>query len=519
MRSKFARRVRRVAIALTMVALVKVSGTHAAESVDFGGYRPHYQGYGVKTPGGRGGAIIRVTNLNDSGSGSLRAALEATGPRFVIFETSGTIALKTPIFITSPFVTIAGQTAPSPGINLRNFGIYVDTHDVVIQHIRIREGDTLQSTPGQLLRPCRRNQRRPRRGNRSRVDRLGDVCGVRGGQLHGRRSASNASCTSRFADFLFAGEDLPVHGYGAGMGHQGCMVSTCEYTYARNLFVHNSYRQPIMGVGRVNAVNNVVYGAGPWSSMDDQWGFLMYWQNQGEPENAGTNRNAWVGSEGAIVNTLTIPSTGTGKGATAGSGFGQKTFSFDFSLNNVQNQNTKIWLSGNSGPGITGPTGQGQKDGIYWVTSRGGGDFSKADLWYPSEPSWHSAMNFMTIPSDKVADYVFAQAGARPLDRDSLDATAVTHARAGVNGDTANMGSRVTSPTDMGGQITLPQNVRSLQVPANPHAVAPGQTFRTNVEIWLESMARALEPGSAVPSAPPSAPPGVPKSVRLTKGA
>ncbi len=160
--------------------------------------------------------------------------------------------------------------------------------------------------------------------------------------------------------------------------------------------------------------------------MDDQWGFLTYWQNQSEPDYAWANRNPWVGSQAAIVNTLTIPSTGTGQGATAGSGVGQKTFSFDFALNNMQNQDTKVWLSGNRGPGISGPTGQGQKDGISWVTSRGGATFPRPIIWYASEPSWYSAMNFMTISADNVADYVFAQAGARPLDRDSLDVTAVT---------------------------------------------------------------------------------------------
>lgn len=113
----------------------------ARESPDYGGYRPHYQGYGVGTPGGRGGDIIRVTNLNDRGPGSLRAALEASGRRVVLFETSGTIVLDAPICITSPFVTVAGQTAPSPGIALRRHPIMIDTHDVVLQHLRLRQGD------------------------------------------------------------------------------------------------------------------------------------------------------------------------------------------------------------------------------------------------------------------------------------------------------------------------------------------------------------------------------------------
>jgi len=82
-------------------------------------------GFGTSTPAGRGGAILRVTNLNDAGAGSLRAALEATGPRTVIFEVGGMIDLSDDIYITSPYLTVAGQTAPSPGITLRYAGLQI----------------------------------------------------------------------------------------------------------------------------------------------------------------------------------------------------------------------------------------------------------------------------------------------------------------------------------------------------------------------------------------------------------
>src|SRR4051812_23190260 len=89
-------------------------------------------GYGMQTRAAYGGTalptVYRVTNLNDAGSGSLRAALEATGPRVVIFEISGYIDLAQMIRIKSPHITVAGQTAPSPGITLRKFGIEVQTH-------------------------------------------------------------------------------------------------------------------------------------------------------------------------------------------------------------------------------------------------------------------------------------------------------------------------------------------------------------------------------------------------------
>jgi hypothetical protein len=84
--------------------------------------------------------VYRVTNLNDSGPGSFRQGLEISGPRVVIFEISGSIRLRSPVYVNSPYLTIAGQTAPAPGITIQNYAIYVTTHDVLLQHLRIRHG-------------------------------------------------------------------------------------------------------------------------------------------------------------------------------------------------------------------------------------------------------------------------------------------------------------------------------------------------------------------------------------------
>jgi hypothetical protein len=77
---------------------------------------PGAEGFGAQSIGGRGGKVLFVTNLNDSGPGSLRAAVETEGPRTVIFRVSGTAALKSAIVIKKPYITIAGQTAPGDGI-------------------------------------------------------------------------------------------------------------------------------------------------------------------------------------------------------------------------------------------------------------------------------------------------------------------------------------------------------------------------------------------------------------------
>jgi hypothetical protein len=102
---------------------------------------PGAVGWAATTPGGRGGKVIRVTNLDADGAGSFKAALEAKGPRIVVFEVGGVIDMKRQeIRITEPFLTIAGQTAPSPGITLIRTGIDIAAHDVIVRHIRVRTG-------------------------------------------------------------------------------------------------------------------------------------------------------------------------------------------------------------------------------------------------------------------------------------------------------------------------------------------------------------------------------------------
>jgi len=99
------------------------------------------QGFGAFTPGGRGGRILYVDNLSDSGPGSLRAAIETSGPRSIHFRIGGVIPLKSILTINEPCVTIDGRDAPGSGILLRNHGLHVRTPDVVLRYFRLRVGD------------------------------------------------------------------------------------------------------------------------------------------------------------------------------------------------------------------------------------------------------------------------------------------------------------------------------------------------------------------------------------------
>jgi hypothetical protein len=103
---------------------------------------PTAEGYGRFARGGRGGRVIEVTNLHNEGPGSLRAAIEAEGPRTVVFRVSGLIPLSPGLRIKNPYLTIAGQTAPGEGICLKDAGCgTLGSHDVIIRHLRTRVGD------------------------------------------------------------------------------------------------------------------------------------------------------------------------------------------------------------------------------------------------------------------------------------------------------------------------------------------------------------------------------------------
>jgi hypothetical protein len=133
------RRLRSIAIAFAAL-LTGLLG--AGPFTTAGAAADPYEGFGAVTRGGADGAVVRVTNLNDSGPGSLRQAL-ADGHRTIVFAVAGEIRLESRLYVDGPFITIDGSTAPPPGITLRHWGLaiygYKGAHDVIVTGLRIRD--------------------------------------------------------------------------------------------------------------------------------------------------------------------------------------------------------------------------------------------------------------------------------------------------------------------------------------------------------------------------------------------
>ena len=224
---------------------------------------PGAEGFGAYAFGGRGGALYRVTNLNDSGPGSLREAVEAEGPRTVIFDVSGTIELESRITIDNPYLTIAGQTAPGDGITVANRKFDVRTYDVIIRHIRFRRGVYEDDTDEWTFRI--------RGGTHVIVDHITVTWGVDGnvGVTHmDNATVQNSVLAKPLWDSI---HPKGVRGYGALVrGRHGA-----KYSFLRNLWANHRARVPRPG--------NYI------SHEDDPDGLLMDFRNNVIYQGVGAN--------------------------------------------------------------------------------------------------------------------------------------------------------------------------------------------------------------------------------------
>ncbi len=253
---------------------------------------PGALGWAATTPGGRGGQVLRVTNLNGEGPGSFRAAMETAGPRIIVFEVGGIIDLnRRTLRLTEPFVTIAGQTAPSPGITFIRGGMDIATHDVVVQHIRIRPGSAGQARGSGWDEDAISTQ--------SAYNVIVDHCSLTwatdenlsasGPRFTGSTPEEWRQGTSHritFSNNLLA-EGLADSTHAKFEHSKGSLIhdNVTDILIYGNLYAHNYERSPMFKGGvRGVIVNNLIYDPGQralhYNLMAEEWGATPFQTGQ-----------------------------------------------------------------------------------------------------------------------------------------------------------------------------------------------------------------------------------------------
>ena len=235
------------------------------------------------TDGGSGGRIIKVTTLAKDGPGSLAEALQATGPRIIVFEVGGAINLeRSSLQITEPHVTVAGQTAPSPGITLLRGGIDVKTHDVKLQHLRVITG-----ADGQPKRSgweadafSTVSAARVVVENCTFLWAIDENMSASGPRFTGETVDEWRKGTSRDVVFRLnlAAEGLADSSHPKGEHSKGSLIhdNATGIVFDRNIWAHHVERSPLVkGGAQVLMVNNLIYNPGlravHYNLMDLEW--------------------------------------------------------------------------------------------------------------------------------------------------------------------------------------------------------------------------------------------------------
>jgi pectate lyase len=453
------------------VVLFAAWGTNAAYAVPV---IPGGAGYGMETAAGRGGTVYRVTNLTASGSGSLKACIDATGPRTCIFEVSGVIALTADMAIRNGNLTIAGQTAPAPGIMIRGGAFSIRASDVLIQHLRFRVGDAAVG---------------PDPGNRDAlkiegtdampvknvvidhcsfswsIDELASVWGP-----HDAITFSNNIFSEPLVESIHPTDDgtgLEAHGYGVLLGSA---ASGGRVTLRGNLFAHIVARNPLARSRELVFVNNLVYDR---ADMD-----LDLQSQESRTTSVSVVGNQFLKGPSYVRTTkpVYVRTSGT----------------------NTLYAGSRIYLLDNYAPD-TGST-------LAAILSFTSGDLTPS-LLTSTRPVWHTGLVALGTANNVVYDSILRNAGARPANRDSADLRAVS--------DVKNRGGRTINcvaadgstrcSRNAGGWPTYAQNRRVLTLPAN-HATVTASGY-SNLELWLQQLDLSL--AGVVPAQAPGTPTGL----------
>ena len=435
---------------------------------------PGAEGYGKYVTGGRGGKVIYVTNLNDSGTGSLRAAINQSGPRIVVFKVSGNIELKSELNITDN-ITIAGQTAPGGGITIKDYNVKVRGNNIILRYLRFRMGDTHDVENDAL-------------GGRFQKNIIVDHCSM---------SWSTDECVSFYQNENFTlqwciiSESLrnSVHAKG-GHGYGGVWGGK-NASFHHNLLAHHDSRNPRLGeyandifakTDLVDIRNNVIYN----------WGGNSCYG--GDAMNVNIVNNYWKPGPGTSNSTKErILSTGRSLDTTS-------------PLYGIWG---KYYVDGNYVAGSPRTTQDNWTYGVYSQFHSSQLPVSDADKEEVKIETPHAFGEITTHSATKAYELVLDHAGAN-LFRDAVDKRAVDDTRAGkatiMNGGNGSTNGYIDTPSAAGGWPELPSgeapedtdgdgmpNAWETEKGLNPASAADGNLktvdgIYTNVEVYINSL-------------------------------
>jgi hypothetical protein len=453
----FGRAMRPATLLATAVALFGAASAQALPVI------PGAVGFGMETKAGRGGRVYRVTNLNADGSGSLKACVDGAEPRTCVFEVSGVIRLTTDLTVRNNQLRIAGQTAPSPGIMIRGAGIKIQASDVLIQHLRVRPGDsTTGPAPdnrdslkitGTSTRPVR-NVVIDHCSFSWSIDELASTWGP-----HDNITFTNNIFSEPLNDSLhpqYDGTGTMPHGYGLLFGE----ASYNSITFTGNLLAHIVERNPLSRAYEFVFVNNLVYDRSN-RGLDLQGG-------------NGVTKSSIRGNEfllGPSWSRVTAPIFVQTPSSSSSLVEGSRVYVYD---NRELDLNSTITTTYSRLVTLTGG------DDLPYLMSQS------------TIPVWNSGLYVRRTADNGVYSWVLGNAGARPADRDSVDKRVVSSVRNRtgqiINCVSSNGTSRCSK--NAGGWPSYAYNHRALTLPSNQSSIA--SNGYSNLENWLNTMDKSI---------------------------
>ncbi len=415
---------------------------------------PDVEGFGINAYAGSGRHrrpfhtnVIRITRLDDAGQGTLRECVDYRGPRTCIFEVGGEVKLRSALRVRAPYLTIAGQTAPNPGITLTGGTLRIETNDVLVQHLAVRPGDERDGVVPSSRDGISVGVEAPGSAHHIVLDHLSVTWAIDENVSTWFRTTRNVTISN---SIIAEGLDKSIHPKGAHS--KGLMIGdgSRRISVLRNLIANNIERNPYLKPGTsVEFINNVVYGWGP----DGGWSLCNVTDNVGRGEAVLLS----------FIGNYYKPGPWSFIGAPL---YGKKLA-----------PGTRVFAQGN-----IGPTRKDDSEEDWKIASLPPNPYRA-----PTPPFRGARMR--KFPAQEAYERVLKTAGSRPRRRSTIDARIVEDVRSGGGG----IKDCLDGCRNAVGMIRAEAATTTrLSLPSELFAQSDKRGY-TRLETWLHERAKQLE--------------------------